>query len=358
LTRTVTQLLLLCAVAWPGAACAGDEDQRPPPAAPDFFMLYSPDAETIRVVPLVHGDLPDLEVGEVLTTTCGDRVDPDAPVRLTVMGDGGFVAFRGQAYARFLPNRMRDLVEVYAGSWSGGWRVAGVTDADGDGLQDLILIRREAPRGHTDYSFAVALGEPGGTFREPGVHFNLVRGQWNAVAGVGDVDGDGHADLVFHAQPHGGTVPATILAFAGRGDGTFAGEAETLVRGRAGMSNVVLGDFDHDGLADVFLPPDDDTSDLGQSYLALGSNGFQPQESLDFFPAIEGGSHDRGWHTAVATDVDLDGRLDLVVTWASWTDESWSVSVHRGDGLGGFAAGEELIAGAEHPIPTLAWLLH
>jgi hypothetical protein len=96
------------------------------------------------------------------------------------------------------------------------------------------------------------------------------------VAGAGDIDGDGRADILVGA-PSAGDEGAAYLAFGG----SVSGEVDlaSLVvpcpaPGEAGWSVAAAGDIDADGRDDLLVgaPWDEDTgSQTGAAFLALGS---------------------------------------------------------------------------------------
>ena len=144
------------------------------------------------------------------------------------------------------------------------------------------------------------------------------------MAGAGDVDGDGHADLLVGAHaapgntavgrvylvlgPVGGTVP---LAQA---DAVFLGEAPL---DWAGHSLDGAGDVNGDGLDDLFIAApynDEADSQAGAQYLVYGT----PSGTIDLANADakflgEMIDDEAGMSVAGAGDVDGDGYDDLLV---------------------------------------------
>jgi cysteine-rich repeat protein len=130
----------------------------------------------------------------------------------------------------------------------------------------------------------------------------------------GDVNGDGHGDVVTGNRGTGG---ATIVY--GFGDGTmWTPFSMDLVQQ---TTAVAVGDFDGDGRDDVattLLSPSRVAIALGQDRV-VGE-----PETIDLLVAPRG---------LAAGDVDDDGDVDLVVA----NDEAGSVTVLEGDGAGDFA---------------------
>ncbi|MBA3912386.1 MAG: VCBS repeat-containing protein [Acidobacteriales bacterium] len=209
---------------------------------------------------------------------------------------------------------------------------------DGDRNPDLVMA---------DYFYAhliVALGQPDGTFRG--------HRQFSAPAGVqsvaaADFNRDGKTDLVTNNE-------AGISVFPGRGDGTFPtridykGSAGTIFVTTADMNadgkldvvavdsdlksvsvylndgtghfgapvdtamsnipkNLAVGDFDGDGKLDIV------TANLGAAHAAtvLLGNG---DGTFTVKQTVAAGTKEDQVLTVAVADVNLDGKLDLVVS--------------------------------------------
>ena len=142
---------------------------------------------------------------------------------------------------------------------------------------------------------------------------------------TGDVDGDGHLDLVGHS-PYAGKLSVLL----GHGDGTFANAVEytTAVGGSVGGSSIqpgslVLGDFDGDGKLDAATAAGASVSVLlGVGQGALGSK-------TDYAAGMGALFLEKG-------DFDGDGKLDLAVA-GSDVMVGPVLRVMRGLGNGTFA---------------------
>jgi len=204
--------------------------------------------------------------------------------------DGGGAAGedRGRAYL-FLggdpPDAAPDLVLSGAGAGDTfGWSVAGAGDTDGDGAPDLLvgaLLRSRA------YLFRG--GDPAGATPPDSLPDLVLTGEafddrfGYAVAGPGDVNGDGLADLLVGAllNDAGGDNAGRAYLFHGRattGQLPAAG-AERIFTGNGanswfGRSVAGAGDVDRDGLADLLVGApfrDGGGADPGHAYLFLGA---------------------------------------------------------------------------------------
>ena len=125
---------------------------------------------------------------------------------------------------------------------TGGFSTAGITvalgDLDGDGDLDAVS---------SWVAHWVMLNDGTGTLG-PGSGFNPGRGAKKAE--LEDVDGDGHLDLV--CIPPDEQAPYHLLLLRGHGDGTFGGLESTPISS-CGNSDLVVHDLDLDGDLDVVV---------------------------------------------------------------------------------------------------------
>ncbi len=156
-------------------------------------------------------------------------------------------------------------------------------------------------------------------------------GQYSSGAhtiAVGDLDADGHDDLVAHATGPGGETAFFALLF-GLGGGAF--EPPVTLPVGTSTSDILLRDLDADGTLDIVGT----THWLGSGEGAFvhvvrgeGNRSFAPAVGIPIGFAPDG--------FAIA-DFDGDGVLD-VVTAGGPSFESSVVSLLRGDGKAGFQA--------------------
>ncbi|MFT4286867.1 FG-GAP-like repeat-containing protein [Nocardioides sp.] len=192
-------------------------------------------------------------------------------------------------------------------------------DLTGDGRADLVVV---AKTGKNKGKLVVRPGTGNGGFGK-GIAANKKqqRGR-NLLAAVGDVNGDGHADLFSRAAT--GKKKGTAAIWLGKGDGRF--EKQSLKSKVFGGYDLVTaaGDVDGDGLADLIAR---DKSGTLWLHPGKGNGGFPTRRSLS-------GAWG-GYDAIIAGDFTRDGIVDLLVRGAKTS----VTKVRRGNGDGSFAAG-------------------
>jgi len=197
-----------------------------------------------------------------------------------------------------------------------GHSVSGVGDVDGDGFDDLIVGAAYAdPNGLADAGSAfVYSGATGAQLWRFDGQAADVRLGW-AVAGAGDVDGDGFDDVVVGAiftSPNGIFNAGSAFVYSGatgaqlfRFDGQDANEW-------LGYSGGGAGDVDGDGFDDLIFgaryASPNGLNEAGSAFVYSGATGaqiwrFDGQVAGDYL----------GFNVAGAGDVDGDGSPDLIV---------------------------------------------
>ena len=147
---------------------------------------------------------------------------------------------------------------------------------------------------------------------------------------AGDLDADGHDDLVADATGPGSETAFFALLF-GLGGGAF--EPPVMLPVNGSSSEIVIRDLDADGILDILGSThwlSGTTGDIGYVHLVRGKGG------RSFAAAVEIPVGDDPDGLAIA-DVDGDGRLDVVTPGGPNLGPS-TVSLLRGDGKGGVEA--------------------
>jgi hypothetical protein len=164
-----------------------------------------------------------------------------------------------------------------------------IRDLDGDGNLDLAVV------GTGGASVLRGLGD--GTFGATATH--LIDGELHTTLSVDDLDGNGVPDLAL-----GSPTTETIEFLFGVGDGDFvhAGSLELggVVIHPVPVSGLATGDVTGDGFMDLAVAVDQ----LEQVivYPGIGDGAFGSPTPYDLLGAA----------SALLTDIDGDGRLDMV----------------------------------------------
>ncbi|WP_052700425.1 FG-GAP-like repeat-containing protein [Methylocucumis oryzae] len=223
-----------------------------------------------------------------------------------------------------------------------GWSVASAGDVNGDGLDDLIVGGYRSGAGNFTGRSYVVFGKTNGTAvnlsdianGNGGFAFNNEVGSnyngWS-VAGAGDVNGDGLADLIVSSFGNNNNTGRSYVVF-GKTSGT-AVELSAIVLGtggfaitgattgnQSGFSVADAGDINGDGLADLIVGARGVNSSTGASYVVFGKS----DTTAVNLSAVANGSggfiirgecvNDKiGVSIASAGDVNGDGLADLIV---------------------------------------------
>jgi len=180
-----------------------------------------------------------------------------------------------------------------------------MADMNGDGIPDIVA----PPSRIGDGKLHIWIGDGKGHFSDwplrfiengqPKLDFSL---DYGGVA-VGDIDGDGHLDIV--AASHN----AGLVSLFGDGKGTFRVVRTGLPTRDFSAQAIVLADVDGDGKLDIvasrdIVPSDVKTMDQIRVYLFRGSRGWEYKPE-----GLVGGLYS---NCLTAWDFDGDGKKDLL----------------------------------------------
>lgn len=217
-----------------------------------------------------------------------------------------------------------------------GAAVASAGDLDGDGYADIIVGAPGHGNGQDAEGRAyVFLGSPDGLSSSPDWFGEIDQGGaffGSAVAGAGDVDGDGHDDMIigaFACQRPSERIGCVYL-YLGGPEGPAREPAQRLVGpgGQAEFGRALsgVGDWDGDGLAEIAVG----APIAGRVFIYSGARGGLEEKPLAIIAGAQAGAM-LGASVAGGGDVDGDGCPDLVLgapRWhGAWPDEG-SAGLH------------------------------
>ncbi len=196
-----------------------------------------------------------------------------------------------------------------AGSGSVDWG-----DYNNDGLLDILLTGNFIVEGSGTNRIIKTYRNTGSGFDEQS--FSLP-GLSNSDAAWGDYNNDGKLDFIFAGDSSSTEKAAVIYRNTGSG---FAEQIYTFTGVASG--SVAWGDYDNDGMLDVFLTGYTGGGNIAKLYRNTGS-GFTEQGYS--FTGVSGSS-------AAWGDYDNDGRLDIIL--AGYTGSDWVTLIYRNTGSG------------------------
>jgi Bacterial Ig-like domain (group 3)/FG-GAP-like repeat len=277
---------------------------------------------------VVSGDFNGDGLPDVALTTTGNGANPAVEVLLG-KGDGSFqpnhlilpvaspslsVAagdFDGNGALDLVTANSNGTVSVLLGNGGGSFRpridvtVGGVPravavgDFNGDGRLDVAAAKQLSE------TVSVLLGHGDGTFAAPLVFAASGQDFTPSSMAVGDVNGDGRADLVINSIGGLDSVVSQLGVLLGNGDGTFGAPILNSPQGGE-EGDVALGDFNNDGRLDAAVGGEAALPDGLALFNGNGDGTFQPF----LLQRVSTGGNDP--FSVAAADLNGDGRVDLV----------------------------------------------
>lgn len=209
-----------------------------------------------------------------------------------------------------------------------------VADVNGDGKEDIIAVRPgcdavgDANCGNggndTGGSVQVMLSEGNGKFAQT-YEASLPVGLDSVQAVAGDFNKDGKIDfavLVYSADRPESLPPTELYVFLNQGNGSFSPtiyQTPAVLSNAIQTTNLVTGDFEGNGNLDLALAFDMGSAPvIYPEIMAFAGNGkgdFGPgvvKYTLNYYSLIDLSPYS-GNNTLIATDLNSDGRTDLVI---------------------------------------------
>ena len=265
---------------------------------------------------------------------------------------GSVFVYRGGTTPSTTPSvTLRNPASQSAGSFGESATHAG--DLNGDGFGDLAVAAPWQDAGASNEgsvfvyhgSTSLVATTPDRAIDSPR---NMAQGLFGAtLAGRGDHDGDGYADLVVGAPNHphvsGEIFVGMVFVYPGSASGVAAVASTSLdspvaVRDGYFGKSLAMADVDGDGRADLLVAAPDHTVDDaldGAVYLYRGrASGISPTHSqrLDHPSGIQFGRF--GYSIAQLGDLDGDGRDEVAFGMPYDFDDGGPVAVYAGTSAG------------------------
>lgn len=203
-----------------------------------------------------------------------------------------------------------------------------VGDFNGDGNDDVVLLKALSARGADDAAVKILHGDGNGNLDE---QFSVHSPTEIVPLGVGDFDGDAIDDLVFYSTLFDANRNSELTVVFGDTTGTYNDSTAITVPGRGSLG---VGDINGDGDTDIVVSYHGGTHPelpvgmpnlVGIGFLTILGNGDGSfRAPRDFDAANRAVSH------VAIYDFDGDGDVDFV-----FRGDTGAVNILLGDGAGG-----------------------
>ena len=262
-----------------------------PCSSPTQYNL-GPGAHTFQVRAMSRLGDPDPTPATYRWTIAAKRADFDGDRKSDILWRNQGAGGTGQNYVYPMNGTTILGSEGYLRTVADlNWTVAGIGDFDGDGKADILWRNTSTGQNYIYFMDSITIKPTEGFIR-------TVADQSWQVAGIGDFDGDGKDDILWR---NGTTGENYIYPM----DGLAIMPSEGYLRTVAVQSWQVagIGDFDGDGKSDILWR----NSSTGENYLYL-MDGTSIKPTEGFLRTVA----DLDWKVAGVGDFDGDGKADIV----------------------------------------------
>jgi len=211
-----------------------------------------------------------------------------------------------------------------------GRGVGGIGDVNGDGYADVMVAASHETTGQTFPEIGyVYLGSAAGLSNVPSIVINApssANGFGMRIANAGDINGDGYCDVILGASSSYSGAGAAYL-YKGSPSG-ISSSNYSLILGTPGESfgsSVSAGDINRDGYSDVVIGCSGNYYGLQSVKIYKGSAA-----GLVYSNTINGSGNSFGFSSSASGDVNGDSYSDIVIG----TTYGNSVYVYMGNGGG------------------------
>ncbi|MGO9541545.1 MAG: FG-GAP-like repeat-containing protein [Terriglobales bacterium] len=197
----------------------------------------------------------------------------------------------------------------------GGVSYIALGDVSGDGKADVVANMTNSGGGCPNNEVAVLIGSGNGKFKKPVYYSTGVTVQSYAVT-LADFNGDGKLDIVVS------NADGSLSVLLNKGKGIYGAATVIPAASGSGAGNMVAGDFNKDGKMDIAIAGT-------EIYLLLGNGDGTFKAPISTPSPINPVALTSG-------DFNKDGKLDLAVT--SW-NTGGALTIFAGNGDGTFTVG-------------------
>jgi hypothetical protein len=265
--------------------------------------IYFGSAGGLEPVPLpLHNPTGSGYFG-LFVTSAGD-VNGDGYADVLV-GTGLELSTSGPAYLFFGSPAGPQTSATVLSVGNGIYTASSAGDVNGDGFGDVVVGGFLS--GHPEDGAFLYLGGPGGLgsptpIAPGGASFGP------SVAGAGDVNGDGYADVLVGA-PYSNGPPASVYVYLGSPTGLVKAAATlTESLGDLGQVLAMAGDVDGDGYDDAVVGD----GNISSVYFG-GPTGLTPKATALLAPLGDAGYGSLGSSASGTGDINGDGFPDVIV---------------------------------------------